>query len=449
VVPSKVTAPVWFAAELKVSFDNIPHRRWLYGTYLIRGEVTVLASPGGAGKTALATGMAVEIATGTQVLGEKIWGCDLKVLFINAEDGGAEITRRVLAFCLAHAGKIAEQSPDRLYVAGADDPRVQRLSFLRATETNFSALEQEGFAVLASSLEELHPDLLILDPLVAFCSGGNMNDNAVMAQVIGRIKSLAAAFDCAVLIVHHTRKGANEGDPEAISGAAATVNLARRAIMPVPMTNEEATKFKFLPSERYRLFKLVDAKSNLAPRSADSRWYQLHSVELPNPEPPIYPHGDNVQAVERVNLSILASAPATADDQKIQRALLDLVDHGKLIDGQPFPYSPSPTGAENKRAILQDAMDAVAAATAPRQWQPDDLKAVTVRTIKAMKKEGLFVEKNMKELMPNSVRFRKGRGLIVNPERAPGAKASTDDGTAGGGATAPDGGQLVNDGASD
>src|SRR5207248_7368143 len=57
------SAPAWSPADLRVSFASVPHRHWLYGTYLIRGEITVLAAPGGAGKTALATGMAVEIAT--------------------------------------------------------------------------------------------------------------------------------------------------------------------------------------------------------------------------------------------------------------------------------------------------------------------------------------------------------------------------------------------------
>ena len=32
--------------DLNVSFTNIPHRRWLYGTYLIRGEITVLGRAG-------------------------------------------------------------------------------------------------------------------------------------------------------------------------------------------------------------------------------------------------------------------------------------------------------------------------------------------------------------------------------------------------------------------
>src|SRR6185437_1904891 len=88
-------SPVWSATDLQISFSTIPHRHWLYGTYLIRGEVSVLAAPGGAGKTALATGIAVEVATGVQLLDEKIFAAhDLKVLFINGEDGGTEITRR-------------------------------------------------------------------------------------------------------------------------------------------------------------------------------------------------------------------------------------------------------------------------------------------------------------------------------------------------------------------
>jgi AAA domain len=304
-------------------------------------------------------------------------------------------------------------------------------------------LDDSGFAVLEAALKEFHPDLLVLDPLVAFCAGGNMNDNVAMAQVIRRLKRLAIDFDCAVLVLHHTRKGGtNDGNAEDISGASAIVNLARRAIMPVPMTEKEARQLGVLPSERFRYFKLIDAKSNFAPRSADSPWYRLHSVDLPNAEPPVYPHGDSVQAIVRLNLSALQAAPATTDDQKIRNAILDQIHHGKTIDGQPYPYSPSLAGANNERALLDDAVAAVRNATAPRQWHPDDLKAVITRTIKQMKNEGLLDVKNMEELMTKPGRFRKGRGLAVNRARTTTAKAS--DGSVVNEATALDGGQLVN-----
>jgi len=339
-VPSAALSGAWNAAELKVSFSNIPHRRWLYGIYLIRGELTVVAAPGGAGKTALATGMAVELAIGKELLGERIYRAhDLRVLFINAEDGGTEIKRRIWAFCMAHS--ITEQELGRLSVAGVDHPLVQRLSLLRTIDQKVSVLDQDGFKLLEAALQELRPDLVILDPLVAFCAGGNMNDNAVMSLVMRELKRVATKFDCAVLVVHHTRKGGDAGSAEAVSGAAATVNLARRAIMPVPMTDDEAKKFGVLPSERFRYLKLVDAKSNLAPRSADSPWYKLHSIELPNPAPPVYPFGDSVQAITRENLFAPNQTAPTADDRKIQQAILDTVNRGKIIDGQPYPYSPS------------------------------------------------------------------------------------------------------------
>jgi hypothetical protein len=258
IAPAGLETLVWRAADLQVSFANIPHRRWLYGTYLIRGEVTVLAAPGGAGKTALATGIAVEIAAGVTLLGENIFGSELKVLFINGEDGGTEIRRRIWALRLARPNDLGGQNLDRLYVAGADDARVQRLSFLRTTDRNASVLDKTGFEVLISALETLRPDLLVLDPLVAFCGGGNMNDNSVMSQVMRELKRVAASVDCAILIVHHTRKGADkkgtdDGNAEAVSGAAAIVNLARRAIMPVPMAKDEAVENGVSPLQRFSI----------------------------------------------------------------------------------------------------------------------------------------------------------------------------------------------------
>ena len=385
--------------------------------------------------------MTVELATGTEVLDERIYqASELKVLFINGEDGSVEIQRRLYAFCLAHA-PLAGRTLNRLYVAGADNPQVQRLSFLQTTGKNISMVDRSGFEVLGSALETLKPDLLVLDPLVTFCGGGNMNDNAVMAQVVRELKRLATKFDCAVLVIHHTRKGAEDGNAEAISGASAIVNLARRAIMPAPMTVDDAKALLIPAEDRFRYFKLVDAKSNLAPRAAQSPWYRLHSVTIPNPEPPVYPFGDSVQAVQRVNL--VQAANRSTDDQMVRGAILAVIQRGKMIDGDYYPYSPTPAGAKNQRALLDDAKDAIAAATAPRQWQDGHLKAVAEGTIRKMKSEGLIVEKDLNELKPNQKRFRKGRGLTIELSRT--VVGHRSDGSTGAiGATGSHSGQLFN-----
>jgi hypothetical protein len=309
------------------------------------------------------------------LLDDLIWGSNLKVLSINGEDGKAEVTRRMWAFSKAHIDKIAAQPPDNFYVVGADDDRIQHLAFLQTNEKNRTILNTSGFAALESLIDAVCPDVVMLDPFVVFCSGGSMNDPPVMAQVMRKLKSLAMKHDCAVLIVHHNRKGGERDDQESISGAASIVNLARCAIMPVPMTADEAQKLGVLPSERHQYFRLVNAKPNFTPKSEDSPWYRLHGIEIPNAEPPIYENGDNVQAVMRVKLPLAKTAAEIADDQKIQRAILDLVDRGKLVDGIRYPYSPNVSGQKNMRGLLDDAMAAVKDAT-PRQWRSNDLQAV-------------------------------------------------------------------------
>jgi hypothetical protein len=241
-------------------------------------------------------------------------------------------------------------------------------SSCQADENGRTVFNAAGFASLEAALRQLRPDLIVIDPLIAFCGDGSVNDNSAMAQVMKKLKALAVSYDCAVLLVHHTRKGGQSGDAEAALGAVSIINLARCAMMPVPMTEEDARNVGILPSERNPYIKIINAKPNFTPRSAESPWYELRNIELPNPEPPTYLYGDRVQAVERVKLPFVSRAMAASDDQTVKRALLDLIDRGKAVNGQAYPYSPSFAGKDNDRLLLNDAMEAVTEATAPRQW---------------------------------------------------------------------------------
>jgi hypothetical protein len=69
-------------------------------------------------------------------------------------------------------------------------------------------------------------------------------------------------------------------------------------------------------------------------------------------------------------------------------------------------------------------MAAVRAATAPREWPADDLKAVITGVIKKMKAEGLLVEEEIK-----NGRFRRGRGLAVAPTLPAAVQATRGDDT--------------------
>ncbi|MBR1275620.1 AAA family ATPase [Bradyrhizobium sp. AUGA SZCCT0283] len=401
--------------DLKFSLSDVPpHRPWLYSVDLVRGDLSVLASPGGAGKTSLALGMAICVALGKPLLGEKIWGSGpFTSLYINAEDSGIEMRRRARAFCQRHT----VTNLDRLYIAGTDDPRVRGLSLLRPAGQNSSVLNPDGLAHLDSLLASLRPDLVIIDPLIALCGGISINDNAAMALAMQEIKRLAIKFNCSILIVCHTKKGGEPGSAEAISGASAIKDLARCARMPVTMTAAEATKFNVLPSERHQHFKLVDAKSNLALHTDDT-WYKLESEELPNSELPTYPHGDRVQAVVRVKLTqSKASSAADSEQQRIRFEILKLIDRGLMIDGETVLYSPNSTGKNKIRGILDDAMAAVERVSGDRTYSPSDLRAVAERELEALKQEGWAIVEKIKK-----GRFRRTQGLRPVWERTPWAK---------------------------
>jgi KaiC/GvpD/RAD55 family RecA-like ATPase len=410
-VTSWVTTPVGTGLD-ELDLSNLPHTRWLYGVDLIRGEVTVVASPGGVGKSSLAIGMAMSLVAEKDLLGEMIWGKGHKVLYINGEDTRVEIKRRVAAFSQRH-GVTQKDLAGRLLLAGTDNWQMQKLSLLH-TENQTSVLDENGVTHLESLLRDIRPDLLVIDPLVNFCGGGNMNDNAVMAQVMRTLKQFAAKYDCAVMVVHHTRKGGDLSNQEAVSGAATIVNLSRRTLQTIPMTEREAKELGVLPSDQWRYFKVVATKSNLSPRSDHAPWYELASVALNNPETPTYPTGDRRQAVVRANLSPANNVQLTVDDKVIRRAILDVVEKGKMIDGQSYPYSPNVTGQKNQRAIRDDAMAAIRQATPHHQWHPGDLRAVVSRSIKRMLAEGWLLDEEIEK-----GRFRGCRALKVDWPRTP------------------------------
>jgi hypothetical protein len=238
-----------------------------------------------------------------------------------------------------------------------------------------------------------------------------------MSLVMRELKKLAIKYNCAVLIVLHTKKGGDLTSVDAISGASAIVNLARRAIMPVTMSEAEAKTLDVLPSERRKFFKLVDAKSNLSPLSGDA-WYKLENQELLNPEPPTYPNGDRVQAVVRANLTPSKARSSVGPEQlKIRFEILKLIDQGLTIDGETVPYSPNSTGKNKMRGILYEAMAAVERVSKDREFAPSDLRAVTERELEALKHEGWAVVEKIEK-----GRFRRTQGLRPVWERTPWAK---------------------------
>ena len=128
---------------------------------------------------------------------------------------------------------------------------------------------------------------------------------------------VADAAGCAVLLVHHFRKGGIAGDADAFRGASALVDAARAAVSLSVMSEREAEAFNVPPDRRRFHVRADNAKLNLAPPPDRAVWLELRSVELPN--------GDRVQAAARWE-------PPSAWDGLPARTVLDVL---REIDTAP------------------------------------------------------------------------------------------------------------------
>jgi len=267
---------------------DIPPRPWLYGTQLIRGFVTVLVAPGGTGKSAYAMAVAAAIASGVPFLGQHIFACGPTAV-LNLEDPMEELDRRVAAIMMRH--KLERyQLEDRFYLHSGEN---RPITIAAHGSDGFTVVYPDEDAII-TQINEHHIVLLVVDPY-AESHSLEENSNPDMVKAAAAWRRIARATDCAILLVHHVRKGAVT-DIDAARGAKALTDSARVGLILSPMSGDEAEEFGIGEADRWAYVRLDDAKVNLAPKAAKARWMRLEQVELGNATKE-YPSGDKVAAI--------------------------------------------------------------------------------------------------------------------------------------------------------
>jgi len=270
--------------------QGLAPRRWLYGRKLLRGFVSVIASPGGTGKSALGAAMSCDMATGRGTLHDTPHG-KLKVWIYNLEDPRDETLRKLLA--IAQRKECDPFADGNLFVTSGRD---RRLILAEEVERNVIVARPDVRAVIAE-IKRLGIDVLIVDPFVRSHLLSE-NDNKAADFVMDLFAQIADEADCAVLLIHHTRKGFVSGEADSIRGASAVASAARVALTMQTMTPEDARAMGVPESDRRRLVRIDDAKANLAPPMDVAEWIRLESQSIGNGNAE-YPDGDNVQVVTK------------------------------------------------------------------------------------------------------------------------------------------------------
>ena len=286
-VASTATPLILKAARLPPP-ETIQPRQWLLGTQLLRGFITVLVAPGGTGKSIYAMTAALSLATGQKLLDQHVWE-RVNVAVIN-EDPQDELERRLAAIIMRH--KIDETEVEGRYFLNSMDDRGVLMA----------AKGADGFTVVHPDEDALieqiglhHIGLLVVDPY-AESHTLEENSNPDMIKAAAAWRRVARQTGCAILLVHHVRKGAAEGSIDAARGAKGLTDSARVGLLMQTMSEDEAKAVNVPLEDRFRYVRVDDAKVNLSPRIDRARWFRLDTVELGNVTQQ-YPNGDKVAAL--------------------------------------------------------------------------------------------------------------------------------------------------------
>lgn len=256
---------------------SLPTRQWLFGHWLLRGEVTAIIAPGGTGKSTISVAFALSLASGQPLLGKPLPRGPQSAWIYNLEDSQDELDRQVSAACLFH-GIVPDDCRNRLCV---DSGLVQPLCTATEDRDGF-AIAEGVFAQVAATVRERAISVVIVDPFVSSHTVRESSNEAIDA-IAKRWKRLAQETGCAVVLVHHTKKlGGREVTAEDGRGAVALRDAARVVLPLNAMSPAEADELGISdPALRRSLVRIDTGKANRAPPDA-ATWIKLESQDLDN-----------------------------------------------------------------------------------------------------------------------------------------------------------------------
>ena len=254
---------------------TIPVRDWLYGRLLVRRFLSVTIAPGGVGKSSMIAAEALAMVSGRNLLGV-LPVRRLKVWLWNLEDPQEETARKVQA-AAKHFNLSADDIGAQLYVnSGRYHSLVIAKEYRGSTIVLRPVIDN-----IVQQMREHGIDVLIVDPFVS-CHEVSETDNSAIDMIAKERSRVAELADCAIHLVHHTRKApaGTEVTTDSSRGAKALTDAARVARALNQMTEDEGSTAGI---ENHRLFfRAFNDKANLAPPVAASVWFKLASVWLDN-----------------------------------------------------------------------------------------------------------------------------------------------------------------------
>lgn len=224
--PPKPWEAHWQALGADTFTTAPPNRDWLFttkgratdGVFPV-GRVGLMNAEGGAGKTMALVQLAIAVATQSDWLGAFRVPTAGRVLLVLGEEDAEEIRRRLYNAKLAIPRFDTRAALDRITTLP-----LQGVPCAMVENDKFS-----GNVVDAPFLSWLRGKLappgeqwrlIVVDPLSRFAGLDAEKDNAAATRFVQALESIATQTGAAVLVAHHTNKGARGAGAEASTSAA-------------------------------------------------------------------------------------------------------------------------------------------------------------------------------------------------------------------------------------
>lgn len=346
-----------------IDLDNIPPREFLYGDIVARKYVSMIIAPAGVGKSIFSMQLAISAASGKPWASWSSKQQNLNVWVYNNEEGNDELIRRLKAIMIENELSKSDFKGN-FYI---DSGEKQSITIAKVDRDGESVIATPDYDSLVAEIKERKIDILIIDPF-AETHAVSENSNDKIKIVTGLYRKIAFDANCAVLLIHHARKGVENlaGNAEAGRGGGAQIGVVRRAFTLAKMSKEEADDIGVPPEKRHWYVRLDDAKSNITAPAENTTWFKFKSVSIGNGNV-IYPDGDSVGILKHTTIDCIKADNGNVISAEEDRILQCIIEYSEKEGGKNFPfndarkyiqdYSNINFGRDKLTQLMKSAMD--------------------------------------------------------------------------------------------